>query len=140
MTRDEAFELSKRANLRFDKSRDLQWKFNITVWTLIVAGIYFFGKENINIGMTRIYLFSGTFFLVHAIFVTMIQLSLVGSLNVENFIYQQLKSNQITEIDVDVEKLTRNSHIKGKGRWWFAFQILTTLVLLAFFVAVNWSK
>ena len=141
MTREEAFEVSKRAIDRFDKSRSLQWRFNVAVWTLIVAGIYFFSKETIHIGKFYIWFFSCLFFLSHAFFVVMIQLSLVGSLLVERYIYDCLNNNpKETEINVDVKTITDKSRINRKGGYWLAFQLLTTIVLLAFFILVNYEK
>jgi len=41
MTREEAMQFIKREDDKFNHTRDHQWKFNVTVWTLIVLGIVF---------------------------------------------------------------------------------------------------
>lgn len=91
MTRQEAFDLSGRCTTRFEKTRDLQWKMNITAWSLIVLGIYYFGKNELQVSKCFLWILSSVFLALHSMYIYNIQKALKGSRNVEVFIYTAFK-------------------------------------------------
>ncbi|MEP7375888.1 MAG: hypothetical protein ABI675_21005 [Chitinophagaceae bacterium] len=142
MTRKEAFEVSNRNILRFEKTRDLQWKVNITAWSLIVLGITYFGDKDVTINSCLIFWIAVSFLTIHSFYIVFIQRSLAATQRVERYIYEAL-NNDNTEsliVDVDIKKIVKNVSFHSKDWWWIVLQILTTALLLTVQIGVSLSK
>ena len=53
MTPTEAIEIYKAEKEKFNETREIQWKFNIAMWGLITAAIYFFVVVPVNALVSR---------------------------------------------------------------------------------------
>lgn len=141
MTRQELLDIAKLANARFDKTREIQWKFNIAAWTLVVAGIYFFGgdKSRNPVPICAVWILTILFLATHTIFFYRTQISLASSKAVEDHIFKLLSnSNESEGFRIDIDEIASKAGISSRGISWLLFQILSTAILLAFFVLVSY--
>lgn len=141
MTRDEAVNLTKATRERFEKTREIQWKMNVAIWTLMAAAIYLFAKEpTIRFSLNlQFILLTIIFGLTHLVFVYMTQRSLETSKRIEEYIFAKLNENNsgLKEFEVDVKKITNFWWISRPGWFWLAFQMTSTTLLLIIFAHIN---
>jgi len=141
MTRDEAVNITKATRERFEKTREIQWKMNVAIWTLIVAAIYLFAKEpSIRFSQNWLVItFTIIFGFTHLIFIYMTQRSLETSKRIEEYIYKKLneENSSLTQFEVDIKKITNFCWISRPGWFWLVFQMASTILLLRMFIHVN---
>jgi hypothetical protein len=141
MTRDEAINFVKASRERFEKTREIQWKMNVAIWTLMAAAIYLFAKEpsiRFTKSCTLIFL-AIVFGITHLLFVYIIQRSLETSKSIEDHIFTKLneQNSSLQQFEVDIRKLSSFWSISPPGLFWLLFQMASTTILLIIFVHIN---
>ena len=136
MKRDEAIEIYKCEHSRYNNFREIQWKMNVTIWTLIVFGIN--AADLIGKYLNSYWIVSLCFllFCAHSIFVWLAQRSLDASKQIERNIVNALNDGSHEDLNLRIE-----IKILPDKKWmWFLFQLLCTLVLLAVFAFISISS
>lgn len=132
MTRIEALELCKLEHARYNHLRELQWKMDLSIWSLISLGILNAKLFN-NLPACLIIIVSLTIILAHVIFIYRSQWSLKASRKFENLIEERLGRG--TEDPLEISRPDYSSIcIDGRGWGWFFSQILPTIALGAIFI------
>ncbi len=138
-SRTELIEIYKTEVGRFEKTRDVQWKFNVTAWTLLVLAIKFKSENSALIDCCTIIVSSIAIFIGHLIFTWLIQNSLSSSKAIWNKIFDILNKyddQDTTLIKIDTKKITENKKWRVTDSLWILFQMLVTSFLLAFFIKI----
>ncbi len=144
MKREEAIDMYKVQHERFHKTQDLQWKFNISLWTLMTAAIYFFNeyyKSNDKIAPSGTWILVIVFFLTHTFFALIVQNSLAVTKAVWIKILDDLNPSNNNDISIDIDTVTTENRYDKKKFWkenwkWILFQMLITIILLSTFVLI----
>src|SRR4030095_12049300 len=149
MTRPEALEMYKIQHERFHKTQDLQWKFNISTWTLMAAAIYFFNQyyneiHHQKVSSYWIVILTGAFLVTHSMFVLIEQNSLAVTKAVWLKILVDLNDPGINDIRINIKDATKENSLRKSKFWgenwkWIVFQILITLILLFTFVFIYYN-
>jgi len=143
MTREEAVNFIQASRERFEKTRAIQWRMNVAIWTLMAAAIYLFAKEPSIRFSCDWWLISlaGFFGVTHLLFIYIIQRSLETSKRIEDHIFTKLneKNSSLREFEVNVKEVTNFWRISWPGVFWLLFQMASTLLLLLIFIHVNES-
>lgn len=139
MTREEAMDVYKDRSAKFINTQSIQWKMNLSIWTLLSLGVFYKSKiefpscEQICSWDCFVVLLIGiTAILIHGRFCYKIQKSLDSDKAVKDMIVAQLNST-IEPINVGVD-LTASSN---NSPWqWVVIQVsITGLLALAFIVS-----
>jgi len=146
MNRQESLEMYKIQHTKFQKTQDLQWKFNIATWTLMAASIYFFSNyynNNPNIPLWIIIVLCVSFFFTHLLYVCLTQNSLAVSKAIWCKILEGLNLEKTIKknIYISIESITKQHGIRSKTFWkenwgWITFQMVITMILLFTFIIV----
>src|SRR5205823_320310 len=122
---------------KFNETREIQWKFNIAMWGLITAAIYFFEKREQKTSGAHwwIIILSIVFFLAHFLFIRLTQRSLGVSKLICKNILEQLNDNKPNVI-VSIDKADKE-YRTGTDAWWITFQLTATAVLIITLLALN---
>jgi hypothetical protein len=141
MKREEALEVYKIQHERFRQTKELQWKINLASWALIALAITYSDKLS-SLSAFQVCTFSSIFFIAQMIFSWRTQRALEADKEISKHILNELGStnDEDLSIDVNVDKLTKKIKIRSTGRWWLAFQALTTGILLLAFVMITICK
>jgi hypothetical protein len=135
--RSNLVELYKAQVLDYNKTRDVQWRFNISVWALL--GIITFFKY-IAPDIFDHYLVTILFLvalLAHYIFVYIIQRSLAGSKRImDRYILHMNHYNETDKIIINNRKYERINVLTLTDYLWIAFQIVITFFILLVFLQV----
>jgi len=138
MTRNEALEYYKQERDRFEKTRGIQWKFGISLWTLIALAITFFGKNYIKLDKLSACLLCFLFLCAHFVFALFVQKGLVAARTRCNNILTALNTSKEEFVFPDTSRpppsLTEND------KWWIFFQVLATNVLLLVLLSTMLNK
>ena len=140
MKREEAMEVYKAERLHFDKTREIQWKFNIALWTLISLGITLSQDTKKYIDPSIAVIMSVVFVLTHFLFALLTQSSLDSNKVVWTHVINQLNSkSEFVSIDVisAINKAKKDGD-RGdslKSISWVFFQSLATAALLSIFIS-----
>lgn len=133
MKREEVLEIYKLEHARFNSFREIQWKMNVTFWTVIILGIA--QVEIISrLNWYEIVVLSLLIFIAHLIFVVRTQLSLEASIKIERHIENELNDGLKDNISLDKTSITQKVRIRRRGWHWLIFQLLATAVLLIVFL------
>lgn len=144
MTSQEALEIYKLQHSRFQKSQELQWKFNIAMWTFIAASIYFVDNRkhlphHTLFNDSNVVILIILWGLLHRQFVRLNQRALGVSKAIWEKILRQLEMDQ-QKITIDVEDVSKQFKFKPRDKKWMAFQISATVVLLIVFLLVYFQS
>ena len=125
-------EIYKVESDKYNKTRDIQWKMNIAIWTVIIVAIYAQSENKLSFSNQNcvmkiiIYL---TPFLIHLSFVHFIHGSLTRSLrrmhNAANLLLDNTLPNS--------KWMDLNKSVKDKYQYWQYLQLLITIFLLVIF-------
>ena len=135
--RSNLVELYKAEVLEYNKTRDIQWRFNISIWVLL--GIITFFKYKIpdifdNSLVTILFLIA---LLAHYIFVYIIQRSLAGSKRImDKYIHHMNHYNESKKIIINNRLFERIYVLTLTDYLWIAFQIIITFIILLLFLQV----
>ena len=129
-------EFYKEERSRFEKSRGIQWKFDVTFWGLIVAATAFFDKNNLGNYGDYIGILSLNFLFVHFLFAYYLQIGLAAARKRSDDVLKVLNSSKNDFIEIPIKR----PYIKlFTGDWqWIFFQITATALLLSvFYISVS---
>ena len=134
MTKTEAIEIYKERAAKFKNTQSIQWKMNLSVWTLLVLAIYnkktlYLSGCNLQcitmgcIGLVGIIVFHGWY-----CFMTQNTLNYDKAFN--DMIMAKLNSSDGTEIVLDLKKEDIKQHIHDFGWPWIIIQTAITIILV----------
>ena len=133
MTRSEALERYKSEMIKFDTTRNLQWKVNISYWSLLALGIKFFHDGTINLCNCQVWTLAILFFGAHLLFTILIQQSLAFSKSVWIHIGKMVNTDN-ADVRLDYKEVKRKAKLHGKDLLWIIFQMLGTIIMLLLFL------
>ena len=138
MTRNEVMEVYKDRSSKFTNTQLIQWRANISIWTLLALAINY--KNQINLSTTENSdewkllpeIGIGLFLLfIHSSFAYKIQKSLEFDKKIKNEIIDQLnKSTNPNESNFVVDLPKEKNKIAG----WIILQVSVTLILIIVFL------
>ena len=135
--RSNLVELYKAQVADYNKTRDIQWRFNISVWALLAIVTYFkYVEPDIfdNSLVTILFLIA---LLAHYIFVYIVQRSLAGSRKImDKYILHMNHYNETEKITINNRKYERIYVLILTDYLWIAFQIIITFFILLVFLQV----
>src|SRR5258708_30376012 len=102
MKRTEAIEFYKAERIRFEKSRDIQWKFDIALWTLIGLGITFFDREKVGQFQVFFGFLSFAFLFGHILFIHLVQRGLSAARTRADLILTILNSTDAEDVNIPI--------------------------------------
>lgn len=124
-------EVYKVEASKYDSTRNIQWKMNISIWTVIIVGIYAKSQNQLNYPEYINIIASLVYLVIHSMFVFFIQKSLSRSLTrMERMAKHMLKDKTLTWAEID-------EGLKRKNRRWEYLQIFVTAFLLLIFIFTN---
>jgi|GEM_PF-4051768 len=125
MDRKEVMEIYKDRASKFQNTQSIQWKMNLSIWTLLVLAI--FRKENLKLPECTTILILSMLVGVHLWYCVKTQRSLDFDKKVNNDIIKQLNDIEAP----DGLKVKLNS---GKSTWpWVLLQVVVTIILAMVF-------
>ena len=135
--RSNLVELYKAQVLDYNKTRDIQWRFNISVWALLGIVTFFkYTKPEIfdNSLVTILFLIA---LMAHYIFVYIIQRSLAGSKRImDKYIHHLNHYNETDKITINNRLFEKIYVLTLTDYLWIAFQIVITFLILLVFLQV----
>src|SRR5690349_18727954 len=139
MTRSEAMDVYKDRSAKFINTQSIQWKMNLSIWTLLAVAVYYNDKMRFpewDIGcLTDGHLFEiligMILMVVHGSFCYKVQWSLDSDKAVKDDITKQL--NQSSRNDVNILVDLGKSPSKFRGWQWIFIQTGITLALVLIF-------
>jgi len=135
--RSNLVDLYKAQVMLFNKTRDIQWRFNASVWAIFIIATYFkhLNPEIFNRPLLLILFITGL--LGHYIFIYITQRSLAGSRRIINDYLIFLNTYNKTEnIIIKNEKYERIYVLTLTDYLWIAVQIIITFFILLIFIQV----
>lgn len=136
MTRNEALQVFNVRSAKFSNTQSIQWKMNISIWTLFVLAIFYDDKIIIpNLPCEHLVakaLIGLVFIIIHVFFCETLQHSLECDKAVNDHIVDQM-NNGIEErlpihVDLGMQPKTK------KGGKWIAIQVSVSIVLYIIFL------
>jgi hypothetical protein len=130
-------ELYKAQLLAFNKTRDMQWKFNISIWGLLLTVAYLKHLVSDIFSQSLV----GILFLIalfgHYIFVYIVQRSLAASQRIMNTYLEQMnRYNKTEDVVINNRKYERMYVLTLTDYLWIAFQVIITFFILLIFLQV----
>lgn len=141
MNAEHALEVYKVQHARFEKTREIQWKFNIATWTLLALAIAYVEKLS-AICECLIWVLSMAYIFAHVTFIYKTQ----ENLNLTKAIWCDIleKLNKVTSsqqiIEVDVPAIKKEHKWKRSDSYWVFFQLIVTLILITIFIALYYNS
>jgi hypothetical protein len=112
-------EIYKSEMERFNATREIQWKFNIAIWTLLALAIEFFAaNDKVCISCCLLIILLIICGVLHFIFIRLVQGSLRSS------------KNKWNEMRKKLGETGENTNWSQKDSLWVLFQIGITIILL----------
>jgi len=134
MTRAEALEYYKQERDRFEKTRGIQWKFAIGLWTLIAFGIAYLDNDKIQLSITPSSILMLLLLVSHFLFAYFTQKGLVAARSRCFDILNSLNKTNAEYVYPDVGR--KPTYLTSDDWWWVFFQMLSTNVLLLILLSV----
>jgi hypothetical protein len=133
--RSDLIELYKAQISEYNKSREIKWKFNISIWTLLVFTTYFKHFKSEIFDLSLVFVLFITALLGHYIFLYVIQRSLaISRKKLDEYLYYLNNYNNRKDVVI------RNNRYEGMYVFsltdylWIAIQIIITFFILLIFV------
>ena len=123
MKREELLEYFRTERTRFEKTREIQWKFNISFWTLLAVGISFLNGEMFGECKCGLWLAILIFLAAHFLFAYLTQKGLIGSRILSAKILDSLNSSLEDYIKFDTRRIDKLKW-KTADIMWIVFQLL----------------
>lgn len=138
MTRQEAMDIYKDRSSKFRNTQSIQWKMNISIWTLLVLAIYY--KSELHLPTINSSCLTWSFFfeivaslfiiLIHGYFCYKVQKSLNNDKAVLNEIVNHLNKDVNKKADIPVDYKAKSTI----SPWpWISIQVSVTSVLALIF-------
>jgi hypothetical protein len=135
--RSDLVELYKAQVLDYNKTRDIQWRFNISIWTLLGIVILFKYIEPDIFDSSLVTILFLIALLAHYMFIYIIQRSLAGSKRIMDKYIQHLNHyNETAKININNRKYEKIYVLTLTDYLWIAFQIIITFFILLVFLEV----
>jgi len=135
--RSNLVELYKAQVLDYNKTRDIQWRFNISVWILLAIVTFFKYIKPDTFDSSLITILFLIALLAHYIFVYIIQRSLAGSKRImDKYIHHMNHYNETEKITINNRLFERIYVLTLTDYLWIAFQIVITFIILLVFLQV----
>lgn len=139
MKRKEALEVLKGEILKFEGTRNTQWKLNIAVWTLLSLAI--FSKSKLSISDIGALIIGDSIIVIHSIFSVQIQNSLECSKKLRRIIHNFLNSKMKTfNIPAGVKLSKRELFRETHFIMWLVIQMSITILLAVIFILIPTSN
>lgn len=137
MKPEHALEVYKTQHSRFEKTREIQWRFNIATWTLIVLAISFSEKLS-NISECLIWLLCIAYIASHITFIYRTQANLCLTKAIWSDILDQLNVDTDSDRNIEINVPEIKSKLKWKytDTYWVIFQMIVTIILVIIFIAL----
>ena len=135
--RPDLIELYKATILEYNKTREINWKFNLSFWILLIIATYFksLHPEVFNTYLTNLLFLIGL--LAYYIFVYITQRSLAGNRRILNDYLEYLNIyDRVKNIVIDNTKYDRRYVLTLTDYLWIAFQIIITFFILLIFLQI----
>lgn len=133
MTRQELMEVYKAEHERYNKTRDIQWRFNIAAWTLILVAIYASRKGELKMTAQDVMPVCITFTFLYSLAVWLLQVSMQVSRKI--FVQVMKKLNEEEKQEGFKVIFKQETRLRGSKAWiWWILQIATVISLLWFFI------
>ena len=133
--RSDLIELYKAQISEYNKSRDIKWKFNISIWTLLVFTTYFkhFKSEIFDLSLVLILFIIAL--LGHYIFLYIVQRSLaISRKKLDEYLYHLNNYNNSKDVVIRNNRYETMYVLSLTDYLWIAFQIIITFFILLIFV------
>jgi hypothetical protein len=138
MRRTELLEAFKTERVRFEKTREIQWKFNLAIWTLEALGIHYLNKEMFTCKCLLV-ISAIVFIGCHLTFCILMQRGIIASRTLSNQMLDTLNkpinfSPNSPKDDPEIDFSTRrieNIQWTQSDILWIIFQVLGSMVLIS---------
>ncbi len=136
MDKQYLIEIYKTEAEKYNKTRDIHWKMNIAIWTLLIVVIYAKSQNKLPIGNIYIEIAASfVYLMIHYFFVREIHGSLYRSLTrMHNMASSLLKENEETSKWKDFDK-----KVSMKTGLWEYLQLGITIFLIIIFLLIKHS-
>ena len=135
--RSDLIELYKAQISEFNKSRDIKWKFNASIWTLLVITTYFKHLNPEIFDLSLIFILFIIALLAHYIFIYIVQRSLaISRRKLDEYLYYLNTYNKSKDIVIKNNRYEGMYVLNLTDYLWIAFQIIITFFILLIFVQV----
>ena len=135
-----AIEIYKIQHDRFKHTKDLQWKINLSFWTLLAAGVYYSDKFAATLSLFQMICVVVIFFVAQVIFSYKTQKSMEADKKIMSEILEQLNHDKVKNISVNVRERAKDVRASKQGNGWILFHLFMSasllLLLLFRFLAV----
>lgn len=124
MKRNEAMDVYKGRLEKFKNTQSIQWKMNLSIWTLLVLAIYY--SDNIKLDACFLFAFLLAICVIHFWYCILTQKSLNSDKAINDDIINQLNKTQDDNQSIIV------TYNKGSGRLnlnWVILQGAITVIL-----------
>ena len=135
MDRKEALEIYKVRSEKFRNTQLIQWRMNISIWTLLVLAIFYKSDVALDdcnwrcIGLTCVSeIASVILIIIHGFYSKKTQESLNYDKTLNNEILENL-NNEVTSITIDYKIKPSTSY------WWVVLQTSVTAILAIIFIS-----
>jgi hypothetical protein len=133
--RSDLIELYKAQISEYNKSRDIKWKFNVSIWALLVITTFFKHLNPEIFDLSLIFILFIIALLGHYIFLYIVQRSIaISRKKLDEYLYylNHYKSNK--DIVIKNNRYERMYVLNLTDYLWIAFQIIITFFILLIFV------
>ena len=135
--RSNLVDLYKSQMTLFNKTRELQWKFNISIWLILIIAKYFKHLNPEVFNRPLLFILFITALLGHYIFLYISQRSIAGSRRIMNDYLIYLNTfNRTKDIIINNQKYDRIYVLTLTDYLWIAFQIIITFFILLLFIQI----
>lgn len=147
MKREEAIEIYKERSSKFNQTRTIQWKMNLSIWTLLVFAIFY--KEQMSLSVCGCFcercaclieeIIGIIVIVIHGAFCYFIQRSLDFDKKFNDLIVDKLNksdSNTLTLADIkEVKEEIKKESNKPTVHWMILQLSLTTVLVIVFWLS-----
>jgi len=135
--RSNLVDLYKTQMLGYNKTRDIKWKFNVSIWILFIIATYFKHVNHEIFSKPLVVVLIIIALLAHYIFLYVIQRSLAGSKRIMSELLGHMNGyNKTEDILINTDKYERMYVLTLTDYLWIAFQIVITFFILLIFFQV----
>ena len=133
--RSDLIELYKAQITEFNKSRDIKWKFNVSIWALLVITTFFKHLNPEIFDLSLIFILFIIALLGHYIFLYIVQRSIaISRKKLDEYLYYLNHYKNNKDIVIKNNRYEGMYVLNLTDYLWIAFQIIITFFILLIFV------
>jgi hypothetical protein len=133
--RSDLIELYKAQISEYNKSRDIKWKFNVSIWALLVITTYFKHLNPEIFDLSLIFILFIIALLGHYIFLYIVQRSIaISRKKLDEYLYYLNHYKNNKDIVIKNNRYEGMYVLNLTDYLWIAFQIIITFFILLIFV------